>query len=221
MSEAEITTAAPETTTAEITATQPETIPEASAEVTAEIGGEAPAGDATVEGGEKPAETEKPEPAKEVEYTDFTAPEGEEITPETADWLKALGKEHNLPQEALQKILDKGFETQQASLQQFEAMKQEWQRDMANDETLGGPHLKENLAKANQVCRDFFSEDFMKVAKDFGIVYRKEFLQGLVKLADATQDPTIQDSAQGGGAKDQPKDMGAIMYPHMPQAGAV
>ncbi|EMT2447103.1 hypothetical protein WMF02_002102 [Acinetobacter baumannii] len=97
-------------------------------------------------GGEQPP-ADNPTP---IEYTDFTMPEGYELHGDDAKVLQELGQQFQMPQEAVQKLVDLGVQLQQRQVAQQQQMVRSWIDSAKSDPEYGGEKLKDNLLTAQR-----------------------------------------------------------------------
>jgi hypothetical protein len=119
--------------------------------------------------GETPAVAAEPAPAAPIPaepaapaYTDFKFPEGVKAAPEALEAVTKIFGEHNLPQEAAQKLLDAHFaDTQKAVAQSFETAtaywnqkSKDWVAEVQADPQIGGNRFKTSIETARGVWTD-------------------------------------------------------------------
>lgn len=97
-------------------------------------------------GGEQPPA----EAAQPIQYTDFTMPEGYELHGDDAKVLQELGQQFQMPQEAVQKLVDLGVQLQQRQVVQQQQMVRSWLDAVRADPEYGGEKLDQSLLTAQR-----------------------------------------------------------------------
>ncbi len=113
-----------------------------------------PSGDGQTTSKETAKAGDKPGDAQALE---FKLPDGLSIAPEHHAALTEFQKQHNLPPEALQRVVDLGAEVaqqtrsmiEQDAARESEAMRAEWKQALLADPELGGPKLPQTQANFN------------------------------------------------------------------------
>jgi hypothetical protein len=185
--------------------------------------GEKPAGE------EKPAEGEakpgeKPgEPAKPIEYTDFTLPEGLSLDTEKVGQFKTLAAELGIPQEGAQKMLDmytaEFKQISEAPMRAWTDLQTKWREEVTSDPVIGGANLEKNLAATKAGLTALLGESagkFFEALNITGAGNNPEIVRGLIKAAapHAPAGPVKGNPASAGG-----KTAGATLYPAMAKLG--
>ena len=116
-----------------------------------------------VDGGEadKDAEGDKSAEGAEdvIEYADFTLPEGQSMDQEALDALLPIAKQHKLPQDAVQGIIDiaAGMLDRQAQEQELAIENQEkiWKTEILKDPEIGGAKHVQAAAAGEKALKMF------------------------------------------------------------------
>lgn len=155
-------------------------------------------------------EQAKPETGSELVY-DFKTPEGVQLDQTSVDELKAIAKEHKLPVDAAQKVLDIAIRREQANREHHIATVKGWAESVKADKELGGDKLDATLATA-------------KKAIDLGPPELKELLNAsgfgnhpaVVKWAYAVGKALSEDSfVAGNKGGDKPTSTASRLFPNM------
>lgn len=182
-------------------------------------------GDATstAKSEEKPADSADKKP-EQVDYKDFTFPEGITSDAELVSEFKAFAKERGLSQEDAQKAVDMGSKMLLKSYQKeeaaFEQTKKEWHEQLVADKEYGGLKLKETVERANWTLRHF-TENMGEEGKEFRRLFATgtnnhptmfKFLANIAKAMGESKIVEGSPPAQNTGVKTA----GEVMYPDMP-----
>ena len=150
MTTADSTTTAPAVTGADPAAAQP------SPDTPSLLGAETtpPAAEAKPGEGEAKPDTEakadeKPAAEAEIKY-EFKPKDGVEFDTPQLDKFTALAKEHKLPADVAQKIVDLASEMELERVNQHTETVKGWLNEVKTDKELGGDKLAENLAVAKK-----------------------------------------------------------------------
>lgn len=92
-------------------------------------------------------EAEKPKP---IEYVEFQMPEGFALNEADSKVLTELGQEFQMPQEAVQKLVDLGVQMQQRQIAEQQKFIASWAEAAKQDQDYGGENLKANLLTAQR-----------------------------------------------------------------------
>jgi len=147
MTTADPTPTAPDATTTEAAAADPspDTPSLLGAETTPPA--EVKTDDAKPDPDAKPAE--KPAAEEEIKY-EFKPKDGVEFDAPQLDKFTALAKEHKLPADVAQKIVDLASEMELERVNQHTETVKGWLNEVKTDKELGGDKLAENLAVAKK-----------------------------------------------------------------------
>jgi len=145
-------------------------------------------------------ETPAPEATPEIEYTDFSLPEGIAMDDGYITSLKDFGKESKLPQEALQKLVDLRVEGDKALLKSWdeaktEAMKAEaqaWKEEVQKDPDVGGAKLPATVAGIDKLFAKVDPSGELKDAMmESGAMLRLPFIKFLSAISQQFADDSI------------------------------
>lgn len=164
----------------------------------------------------QPSKDGKPEEKKvsgaPEKYTDFTLPDGLQLSKEMAEAFPAIAKELNLTQEQAQKLVDlqsqsvtRQHEEQQA---EFKAIQTEWK-----NETIQalGPNYESEMGFAAKVIDRFGTPELRTLFNETGIGNHKEMATMLIKLGKAiSEDGFVEGSNQAGS-----KGAANVLYPNL------
>ena len=92
-------------------------------------------------------EAEKPKP---IEYVEFQMPDGFALNDADSKVLTELGQEFQMPQEAVQKLVDLGVQMQQRQIAEQQKFIASWAEAAKQDQDYGGENLKANLLTAQR-----------------------------------------------------------------------
>ena len=142
----------------------PEAAPEAAPEVAPEAAAPEPTPEPTPEAAPEAAPESTPEPSPVPEkYEDFKLEEGYQWAEGELDSIHSFAKENNFTQEQAQKYVDTLVEnsriageayTEQVK-QAFQSRQENWQQQVKEDPTLGGPKLEQTMASAAKAIQSF------------------------------------------------------------------
>ncbi|OZI23745.1 hypothetical protein CAL26_09960 [Bordetella genomosp. 9] len=141
----------------------------------------------------------KPTGAPET-YADFELPEGISLDAEDSDAIKAYAKEHNLSQEAAQKLVsDLGVKQAQKfeskMREAMEARNAEWTDASKADKEFGGDKLAENLAVAKTFLDAHGTPELKKFLVETGLGNHPEMIRLMYRAGKAISEDT---AVQGG-----------------------
>lgn len=171
--------------------------------------------EATVEGGQTTEATVEEAKTAEtpIEYTDFTVPEGFELSDGDKAWLKEYGQKGKLSQEQAQELIDKQVSAfskyHESAKEQWESTKKEWENGLKNDPELGGKNLESTNKAKDRVLKSFGSDDLGNLLKDYGLDQHVEVARFLKKIADATAEDKMVGT---GGSGENKKSAAEILY---------
>lgn len=174
------------------------------------------------EGEEKPATEEKKEgeekPADEVKY-EYKLPEDFAPAQDQLDWLTTTAKEMNIAPEHAQKFVDKYVELKQAELDQWEAVREGWRKEVKEDKEFGGKNFDQSIANANAMVRKFGDSDLVERCLHLGLGDSLPFIRMMNKLHEAIKDDSIEGTEGKSGTASQPKSAEQILWPSMKPNG--
>lgn len=167
-------------------------------------------------------ETASPEQADEqkaetpdVEYSDFSMPEGIEIDAELLGEFKPYAKELGLDQDGAQRLVDMAAKlaskVQQASIENWQKQKSEWAEQSRADKDFGGKDFEANLGVALKAIDAFGSPALKAILDESGLGSHPEIVRFAYKIGKAIGDDRNLVSGSSPGQKDILK----ALYPTM------
>jgi hypothetical protein len=184
---------------------------------------EQPAGEQKAEGTETQSDKGEEqqdggEEKAELEYADFTMPEGMEVNAEMLDKFKPLAKEFGLDQENAQKVVDLAADLVKSTIDgQTEAMKAEvesWTEKAKNDPDIGGAKFEENLQTANKALENIASPEFLGFLKETQLGNHPEMIRIFYKIGTMISEDTLIQGDKKNVAGDN---FAKRHYPNSPQ----
>jgi len=136
------------------------------------------------------------------EYAAFSTPEGIEIDENLVAQANPIFKELGLSQEQAQKLVDFQSAQVKAQVDAFHERVNGWKEASRSDPEIGGDKLDSNVAIANKVLFDAFSQPFVDELKQIGFLNHPEFIRGLSKLGNQFY---TEDDPGGGNAAGREK----------------
>lgn len=148
---------------------------------------------------EAKAEAGEKTEAKELE---LKAPEGSEISAEALEKIKSYAKEHNLTQEAAQKLVDLESEAVSAHAEElqekFKKISEDWKAQAAQDKEYGGDNFAKNVELAHRAVERFSTPEFKQALNDSGFGNHPELLRIFVRIGHAMSEGNLVTSSSGG-----------------------
>lgn len=157
----------------------------APADVTATATTAAPATATTAAPAAAPAAPETP-----VEYA-FELPEGVDLDEKGAEGLTALAREHKLPPEAAQKLVDMYAERVQAQANAFTDMVKGWETEVKKDPALGGDKLAETITVAKTAIDKYGSPALLALLDSSKMGSHPEVIKFLHKVGSTLKEDTV------------------------------
>jgi hypothetical protein len=160
-------------------------------------------------------EAPKPEVAPES-YEDFQVPEGVLIDEPTKAEVRAVAKELNLTQAKAQLLIDKlGPQVVKSQQERFNAQiekaRADWTEASKTDKEFGGDKLDKSLGGANQVLKEYGSQELKQLLIESGLSNHPEIIRFMVKVRSAISEDTF---VAGGHAPSTKKQ--GFTYPNSP-----
>ena len=148
----------------------------------------------------------------DVEYTDFTFPEGYEADEKLIGEFSPLAKEAGLSQEmaqkfvdlqvkAMQEVTDPAFIAESVLAAQddiVQAQKEQWKTDLKGDKDIGGSNLQDTMVHANQALTQFGDADLRASLKESGWSSNPNFIRLLSKIGKAISEDSFGTKPSGG-----------------------
>ena len=175
------------------------------------LGGEPPAGDKSVAGADAGAAAATAAPET---YADFTLPEGVEMDKGYLDALTPVFKEMGLSQEQAQRLIDHQAAQvkagDEARVQAFDQMTQEWLTAARADTEIGGDKFEQNVANARLAVQKFGTPELNKLFTSQGIGNHPEIIRAFARMGALLR----EDKPGDGNPASQERDVLSIMYPN-------
>lgn len=146
------------------------------------------------------------ESGDESGYSAFTLPEGLQISEAHQAALTEYGKQYNLPQEGVQRVVDLGVEIAQMTREAVEAESQvaveqmhaQWRKDLMADPELGGQKLKETQANLDAFQRSEMADPgLLKFLNETSLVLNPHVARLLSRIGASFKETPVH---LGGGA---------------------
>lgn len=147
-------------------------------------------------GGKDKKEAPSAQEQAPVEYVDFTAPEGVEISPTDMARAKEAFAEARLPQDQAQKYLDMHLSeverhvraSQQHQVDQWMATRKKWQEDFQTDQEIGGNKVNTTLEASRGLIRKYGTPGLIDAINVTGVGDHPEFIRFLSRLSETHQE---------------------------------
>ena len=183
------------------------------------------------EPGPNPAEGGDPEPGKTDEgsqgnadeggtegapetYADFSMPEGMEVDAALLELATPVFKELNLTQEQAQKLVDleaqKVQASQQAQVDSFIQLKQDWLTTAQNDKEIGGDKFDATVADAKLFLDKYGTPELKTLLNDYGVGNNVEFIRAFARAAQPLKEDLPGNPGNPSGGK---TDRVSTLYP--------
>jgi hypothetical protein len=152
------------------------------------------------------------------EYTDFSVPDGFEISETDMNESTALFKDAKLTQEQAQKFIDFEVARNERLAAEAESMRTEtrdnWRKAVEQDEDLGGANLAKTKAQCGQVLRTFDADGSFTELLEHTDLGNHPLVVGFLTSVGKS---LAEDSGSGGdrGGEDRDTDRLSKMYPSM------
>lgn len=129
-------------------------------------------------------------PETPVEYS-FALPEGVDLDTKGAESLTALAREHKLPPEAAQKLVDLYAERVQAQSNAFTEMVQGWESEVKKDPALGGDKLTETITVAKTAIDKYGSPELLALLDSSKMGSHPEVIRFLHKVGSTLKEDSV------------------------------
>lgn len=139
-------------------------------------------------------ESSSDEPEAIGQY-EFEVDEDEPITDDQLEEIAAYAKEHEMSQEAAQKLVDmqsqalQGFQKKLTA--DFEKTRDDWKVQAKSDQEIGGEQFGENVELAKRVIDRFASEEFKQAVNDTGFGNHPELLRVFTRIGKAMANDSL------------------------------
>ena len=132
---------------------------------------------------------EAPEAPVEIEYTDFTYPEGTVVDETIQDAFKSAAKEAGLTQKQAQHLTDMGSLMRTKVMADHQAQQaqvhNDWAEASRSDKEFGGAKMDENLAIAGKAINAFATPELKALLDSTGIGNHPEMIRAFYRAGKA------------------------------------
>lgn len=181
--------------------------------------GSDPATGADPEAGQNPAEGQQSDAdeggaagAPEA-YADFTMPEGMDVDTALLEQAVPVFKELGLTQEQAQKLVDLQAQnvqaSQQAQVDSFNQLKQDWLDQAKSDDEIGGDGFDENVSDARLFIDKFGTPELKTLLNDYGVGNHPEVIRAFARAGKLLKEDVPGGNGQPESGK---KDRAEILY---------
>jgi hypothetical protein len=147
---------------------------------------------------------EAPEAAAEIEYTDFTYPEGTVVDETIQDAFKAAAKEAGLTQAQAQHLTDMGGLMRAKVMADHQAAQAQvytdWAEQSRSDKEFGGAKMDENLAIASKAINAFATPELKALLDSTGIGNHPEMIRAFYRAGKAMSEDNLVPGGKGPAA---------------------
>jgi len=137
----------------------------------------------------KPASDETAAQGAPETYTEFTAPEGVTLDPDTATEFASLAKDLGLSQDNAQKVVDAAakltLKSAEAQTAQVATIHADWVQQSTDDKEFGGDKLAESLATAKAAMQATATPQLQMLLDRSGLGNHPEVIRHFLKIAPA------------------------------------
>ncbi len=147
-------------------------------------------------------------------YADFSLPEGMELDSTVLEQAVPVFKELGLSQDQAQKLID--FEAQRvqasqdAQVESFNQLKQDWLTQAKSDDEIGGEKFDENVADAKSFIDAFGTPELKTLLNEYGVGNHPEIIRAFARAGKLVKEDS---PGNGGQAPGQKQDRADILYP--------
>lgn len=150
-------------------------------------------------------------PEGEASYEPFTMPDGYEADEELTSLVAPIGKELNLNQKGMQKLVDLKPKMDQIALERWKGHLGQLKKDAQADPEIGGAKYAPAVAAGRGVIAKFGTDGFRKMLNQYGVGAHPEMIRFLGKIAAATGE-TSTPSSEGGSGGSVEKPLHELLY---------
>lgn len=170
--------------------------------------------------GEKTEADKADDAAEPIKIEELTVPEDMPIPEEMKGPMSEYITENKLDKAGAQKLTDLGVKMQQHNLDIWTKTKTDWRKEVEADPELGGQNLKQTVAKANDVIRQFAGteENLAELKQDLvllGLGNKRSFVRFLTNISKATGNDSAAGASGTGSDVSGQEAMAKRMYPNM------
>lgn len=147
---------------------------------------------------------EAPEAPVEIEYTDFTYPEGTVVDETIQDAFKTAAKEAGLTQAQAQHLTDMGGLMRAKVMADHQAAQAQvytdWAEQSRSDKEFGGAKMDENLAIASKAINAFATPELKALLDSTGIGNHPEMIRAFYRAGKAMSEDNLVPGGKGPAA---------------------
>jgi hypothetical protein len=147
---------------------------------------------------------EAPEAPAEIEYTDFTYPEGTVVDETIQDAFKTAAKEAGLTQAQAQHLTDMGSLMRTKVMADHQAQQaqvhNDWAEASRSDKEFGGAKMDENLAIAGKAINAFATPELKALLDSTGIGNHPEMIRVFYRAGKAMSEDNLVPGGKGPAA---------------------
>lgn len=159
----------------------------------------------------KPGEAFQGAPEGDATYEAFTMPDGYTVDSELSDLVIPIGRELNLNQAGMQKLVDLKPKMDQIALERWKGHLTELKKEAQADPDIGGAKYAPAIAAGRAVIAKFGSPGLVKMLNHYGVGAHPEMIRFMSKIAAATGE-TPTPTSEGGGTGSVEKPLHELMY---------
>lgn len=159
----------------------------------------------------KPGAAFQGAPEGETPYGEFTMPDGYAADQELSALVTPLGKELNLNQAGMQKLVDLKPKMDQIALERWQTHLKALKTEAQADPDIGGAKYAPAIVAGKAVIAKFGSPNFIKMLNHYGVGAHPEMIKFMSKIAAATGE-TPTPTSEGGGTASVEKPLHELMY---------
>ena len=140
----------------------------------------------------------------EIEYTDFTYPEGTVVDETIQDAFKTAAKEAGLTQAQAQHLTDMGGLMRTKVMADHQAQQaqvhNDWAEQSRSDKEFGGAKMDENLAIAGKAINAFATPELKALLDSTGIGNHPEMIRAFYRAGKAMSEDNLVPGGKGPAA---------------------